>query len=53
LYKLNKRGQRGSSVDQPVVEVDRREVDKMFGSHLPTMVRSPKQNKQFYKKRGQ
>jgi hypothetical protein len=29
------------AVDQPLVEVDRREVDKMLVSHLPTMAWSP------------
>jgi hypothetical protein len=28
-------------VDQPVVEVDERKVDKMLASHLPTMAWSP------------
>ena len=50
------------AVDQPVVEVDERKVDKMLASHLPTMAWSPaaplpsfiklKQNNQLYKKRG-
>jgi hypothetical protein len=51
------------AVDQPIVEVDERKVDKMFASHLPTMAWSPAatlpsfislNNKtKFYKKRGQ
>ena len=51
------------AVDQPLVEVDRREVDKMLLFHLPTMAWSlaatlPSfikltQDKQLYKKRGQ